>query len=192
MKAKVRALERQRSRSPQVIVALTTTVCGVLWLLTLLASEASWIVVTLFWMLAGGALTLWLLHDLRHDLGHVPAMAQGLRSALARDEAEVFDVRASAFAELEEFEDEGACYVFQLDDDHLLFLCGQEFYPSARFPSLDFSLVYPLDETGRVADMYLEKRGRAAQPTRILPPETREHLHLDDSLVLRAGRIDEL
>ena len=57
-------------------------------------------------------------------------------------------------------EDEGACFAFQLEDrDEIVFLSGQEFYETAKFPSLDFSLVFPLDESGRRVDMLIERRG---------------------------------
>lgn len=92
-----------------------------------------------------------------------------MESALRRDEAENFDIVAEAYAEFEEVEDEGACYAFDLGDGRMVFLAGQQFYPSARFPSLDFSVVYPLDEDGRSADMWLEKRGRATEPDRVIP-----------------------
>jgi hypothetical protein len=92
-----------------------------------------------------------------------------MESALRRDEAESFDIAADAYAEFEEVEDEGACYAFDLGDGRIVFLTGQQFYPSSRFPSLDFSVVYPLDEDGGSADMWIEKRGPATEPARVVP-----------------------
>jgi hypothetical protein len=64
----------------------------------------------------------------------------------------------------EEIEDEGACYAFELEGGRVVFVAGQEFTESARFPSLDFSLVYPLVEQGRPVEMFIEKRGGKAAP----------------------------
>ena len=112
--------------------------------------------ITGFWLVVGAGITFWVLRDLRKDASSQQQWIQGLESALRRAEAEVCDIRASAFVELEEFEDEGACYAFALDEAHVVFISGQEFYEAARFPSLDFSLVYVLDEAGRAADMLIE------------------------------------
>ena len=112
-----------------------------LWLVTVLVADAPLLVITLFWIVVGAVITLWVRRDMRKDARHFEAAAGGLASALGRNAADVYDVRAGAFAEFEEIEDEGACYAFELEDGRLVSIAGQEFYPSARFPSLDFSLV---------------------------------------------------
>ena len=127
--------------------------------MTLLASDAPWLVITGFWLVVGAGITLWARRDLRKDTASRQQWIQGLESALRRAEADVYDILAGAFVELEEFEDEGACYAFALDESRVVFISGQEFYEAARFPSLDFSLVYVLDEAGRVADMLIENVG---------------------------------
>jgi hypothetical protein len=144
-------------------------VIGALWLVTLAVADAPWSAVTAFWLVVGGGIYLWVRRDLRRESAHIPALRAALAGALERDEASVLDVRATAYAELEEAEDEGACFAFQVDDDRLLFLHGQEFYPSAGFPSHDFSLVSPLDPHGGEADRWIEKRGEAVPPARVIP-----------------------
>jgi hypothetical protein len=119
-------------------------------------------------------------------------MVLGLESALMRNEADVFDIRAAAFVELEEVEDEGACYAFDLGDGRIAFLSGQEFYPGARFPSLDFSLVYVLDEEDRTADMLMEKRGPRAAPERRIPATVKWELDIPESLSVMIGSLDDL
>ena len=69
-----------------------------LWLWTVLASDASWLIITAFWLVVGGTIAL------------------GVRR----------DIRAHA---------------------------GQESYEGAKFPSLDFSLVYVLNERGNTVDI---------------------------------------
>lgn len=149
------------------LIAAGTT--GVLWLLTLLASDAPWLWVTIAWLGLGALLYVWVLRDLRRETQHLPIIVSSMESALRRDEAESFDLVAQAYAEFEEMEDEGACYAFDMGDGRLVFLTGQQFYPSARFPSLDFSVVYPLDENGESADMWVAKRGQGTEPARIVP-----------------------
>lgn len=169
-------------------------VVGVLWLLTLLATDVSWLVVTAFWLLLGGLIYRWVLRDFRKEAAHLPAMVAALESALRRDEVESFDIVAEAYAELEELEDEGAFWAFDLGDGRTVFLAGQQFYPSARFPSLDFSVVYPLDERGGSADMWLHKRGHAVPPARVLPATLKQELagHLPEPLEVVEGTLDRL
>jgi hypothetical protein len=165
-------IRRNRLRPGEVdrrvgfIVAGATTI---LWLLTLLVADVSWPPVTLFWIVFGGVLYVWVRRDLRKETAHLPAMSSSMESALRRDEAESFDITAEAYAEFEEVEDEGACYAFDLGDGRIVFLTGQQFYPSSRFPSLEFSVIYPLDQDGGWADMWIEKRGPAAAPARVVP-----------------------
>jgi len=163
-----------------------------LWLLTLLTSDTPWLVVTVFWLVVGGGIALWVGRDARRDAGTLEGMARGLESALRRNAADAYDVRARSFAELEEVEDEGACYAYELEHDRLVFITGQEFYASARFPSLDFSLVYVLDERGRPVDMLIEKRGARATPARTIPASVKRRLDVPQHLEVRTGKIDDL
>ena len=117
-----------------------------------------------------------------------------MESALRRNEAHSFDIEAVAYAELEEWEDEGACWAFDLGDGRIVFLTGQEFYPSARFPSLDFSVVYPLTEDGDSMDMWLEKRGATVPPAEVLPARLKPELagRLPEALEVVSGSLDDL
>jgi hypothetical protein len=120
------------------------------------------------------------------------AAPRHVESALRRNEADVYDIRASAHAVFEEVEDEGACYAFELEGGRVVFVAGQEFYESARFPSLDFSLVYPLDEQGRPVEMFIEKRGRKTAPARTIPAAVKKSLNVPDHLEVCTARIDDL
>ena len=192
IQAKVRASEaRSRQTSSRAPVAATAVVL-VLWLLTLLASDAPWTVVTAFWMIVGASIWLWVRRDLRKDASQQRQWTQGLESALRRDAADAYDVRARAFVELEEFEDEGACYAFELDERRVVFISGQEFYEAARFPSLDFSLVYPLDEADRPADLLIEKRGPKATPARTIPFAVKHGLEVPEHLEVLDVPLDQL
>jgi hypothetical protein len=165
-------------------------VITVLWLLTIIASDAPWMIVSAFWLVIGAVIALSVARDLRKHASHFGDMAAGLQSALAANAADVYDVRARAFVEFEEEEDEGACYGFEIDGPRLVFLSGQEFYPGARFPSLDFSVVYIVDEAGRTVDMLIDKRGARAKPARTIP--ARDRLERPEHLEVREGGIETI
>ena len=155
IRAKARSLTNTGRRASAISLPITAGVISLLWLWTILASDAPRLLVTVFWVVIGAGITLWVRRDMRTHAGQLQDMAQGLESALRRNEADVYDIRASAHAVFEEIEDEGACYAFELEGGRVVFVAGQEFYESARFPSLDFSLVYPLDEQGRPVEMFI-------------------------------------
>lgn len=163
-----------------------------LWLATMIASDAAWPVVTLFWIAVGSGIGFWVWRDTKRDARYAVAMAERLESALGRDEANVFDFEARSFVEFEEIEDEGACYAFDLGPGHIAFVVGQEFYPEARFPSLDFSLVYPLDAVGSEIDMLIEKRGPKAGPLRKIPRHLKKDCVIPDHLEVLEGQLSEL
>ena len=192
LQRKIGSLFARSRRASRAYVPVTVGIVFALWVWTLLASDASAVVVTAFWLAAGGVLALWVGRDMRRDARQVAAMARGLESALRRDEADVYEIRANAFVEFEEIEDEGACYAFALEGDRLVFISGQEFYPEARFPSLDFSLVYVLDEQGHTVDMVIDKRGETARPMRTVPRSLKANLSMPDHLEVRVGRLDDL
>ena len=135
---------------------------------------------------------MWVRRDMLSHARQLTAMAQALGSALRRGEADVYDIRAAAFAVFEEIEDEGACYAFGLEGNRLVFVAGQEFYEAARFPSLDFSLVHPLDEQGNAVEMLIEKRGEKAMPARTIPAAIKQKLRAPEHLEVRAGRLEEI
>ena len=190
LRAKIRSLQERGTRSRTRWIPIAAIVIVVLWLLTLLASDAPWMVVTVFWLVTGGVIALWVGRDMRKHASQFGDMAAGLQSALRADAADVHDVRARAFVEFEEEEDEGAGYAFEIEGPRLVFVSGQEFYSSARFPSLDFSLVYVLDEAGRAVDMLIDKRGARATPAFTIPAV--EHRERPEHLEVRAGTIDTL
>jgi hypothetical protein len=137
-------------------------------------------------------LALWVARDAKRDAAQLQSMARGLQSALKKNVADVYDVRARDFVEFEEIEDEGAAYAFELEGGRVLFISGQEFYPGARFPSLDFSLVYFVDEGGQTVDMQIEKRGPKAAPQRLIPAAIKERLEIPEHLETRPGGIAHL
>jgi len=180
------SVRRRRSLSVGIIAVV------VLWALTLAASDSPWMVVTAFWAVAGAVILLWVHRDLRSAGVAVDQMRVGLESARRRNTARVFDIRSRAFAELEEVEDEGACYAFEIDGPRLVFIVGQQYYAEAKFPSHDFSLVEVLDESGRAASEHIEKRGPRAEPARVIPAATKLGLRPPDHLEVLEGSVDDV
>lgn len=157
-----------------------------------MASDAAWPVVTLFWIAVGCGISFWVWRDAKNDYKYALTLAERLESAVERDEANVFDFEARFFVEFAEVEDEGACYAFDLGRRRIAFVVGQEFYPEARFPSLDFSLVYPLDAEGYAVDMLIEKRGPRADPLRTIPSHMKKDYVIPEHLEVLDGELKEL
>jgi hypothetical protein len=192
VRAQIRNLSARAARAPRGFLAIGGGIVFAFWMITILLSDSPFIVVTLFWLAAGGAILLWTGWEVRKDAGHFKTMIRRLESALRRNAADVYDIRAKSFAEFEEIEDEGGCYAFELENGRMVFISGQQFYPSAKFTGLDFSLVYLLDENDRPADMLIEKRGAKAKPAKIIPSVTKRDLQISEHLEMHPGRIDNL
>jgi hypothetical protein len=192
LRARTHGLAARSRRLPRSTLLVGGAILAALWLWTLVASDASWATVSAFWLVAGGAIMWWVRRDMRGDQRQLDAIVLSLESALRRNAADVYDVRAIAFAELEEIEDEGACYAFELEGERIVFITGQEFYESAGFPSLDFSLVHVLDEHGPAVDMLIDKRGAKVAPARIIPAVVKRALVVPDHLEVRRGTLADL
>src|SRR6187401_2340546 len=94
LRAKASSLEARARRASRRFPLISAGMVGVLWLATMLASDAPWPVVTGFWAVVWLGLTLWGMKDLRTSTGYMTAMAAGLESALRRKEADVFAIRS--------------------------------------------------------------------------------------------------
>ena len=73
----------------------------------------------------------------RHQL----AYRQRLAEELAQGQARVITCRPHRIIEREEFEDEGAFWIFDGGDGRYLAVCGQDYYETPRFPSAHFEVV---------------------------------------------------
>jgi hypothetical protein len=130
----------------------------------------------------GAVIVGWVRRDLRRELAGVAEAAAGVRAALERDEVEEIRVRSTALVELEEVEDEGACWGFQVGERRMLFVCGQEFYATDEFPALDFALVHPLGPEGRPVDWWVEPFGPRAEPDVVVPASRKWDLDVPEHL----------
>src|SRR5688500_12506601 len=101
LRAKIRSLSARGRRASTIYLPIAAAFIIVLWLLTMVVSDAPWFVITVFWVVIGCVITLWVRRDIRRDAGAFENMAQGLDSALRRNAADVYDVHARRFAEFE-------------------------------------------------------------------------------------------
>ena len=189
--ARIRSVDDDIRRANRAVIP-GLIIIAILWGLTLLASDASWIIVTGFWLVVGTVILLWSRHDLKKHADVLSQMKKGYESALAHDTAAEYVIESRAFAEFEEFEDEGACYAFEIEGPKVVFVSGQEFYPTSKFPSLDFSLVYILDERGREVEMVIDKRGPKASPERVVPASEKFDRGLPEHLDVVEGSLNEV
>ena len=118
-------------------------VIGGLWGISILATRAdkrdpSWYVSGLIWLGVGIPLILWSYIGAKSDLAKAIKRFEG---ALRQNSASVIRIQPEQIAEFEEEEDEGPCYALQLSNGRIVFINRQQYYPSARFPNSDFSLV---------------------------------------------------
>lgn len=73
----------------------------------------------------------------RHMLAYRQRLAEELESGLAH----AITCHPSRIIEREEFEDEGALWIFDGGDGRYLAICGQDYYETPRFPSSHFEVV---------------------------------------------------
>jgi hypothetical protein len=164
-------------------------VSAALWLVTLIVSDIHWPAITIFWFAFGTGMCMWVW---RSEATSLRSKIASIESAIRRNAASVQRVRSSELVEIEEREDEGACWLFQLPDDQILVLNGQEYYATATFPNDDFSLVQILREDGRPLEQLIEVTGKKLAPSRKLAAEVRRRLSNESDLQVLRGSLRDL
>ena len=94
--------------------------------------------------------------------------------------------------EFEEEEDEGASYAFQLDNRRIVFVVGQQFYGSARFPNSDFSLIEISTEDGTVVVGSIRKYGIRIEPIRTISAQRTAKLKIPEHLQVIDGELNQI
>lgn len=191
LRARISDLELRVEWKPKALLP-GVAVIVVLWILTLALADAPWHVVSVFWILVGAAILIWVRRDQKKVLATLGYVLEACESAYRTNQAEVYEIRSTGFAEFEEVEDEGACYAFELSGPRMAFVNGQQFYPQAKFPSHDFSLVHILDEQGHPVDEVIEKRGSRTEAARTIPAATKLELDIPEHLEVLDGQLGQL
>ena len=163
---------------------------GALWAVTLLAEhDVSFVIVTLFWIVTGVSISLWVVVE---EYRKHRRQTARIENALATGTADEVRISTHAMVELQEIEDEGACYAFQVEEGKIVFVCGQEYYPTSKFPSTDFSIIDILSRNGKLVESLVVEHGEKLRPLRTVSSETKEQLQVPEHLELICGRLDDL
>jgi hypothetical protein len=109
-----------------------------------------------------------------------------------RNQAVVLRIASEQVVEFEEWEDEGPCYAFQLSQGEIVFVSGQDFDSSARFPNSDFSLVHIVSSDGFLVERLIAKDGRKLVPIRKISAEEKSELIVPEHLAVIHGQLDQL
>lgn len=189
LESQARRFERDRPRLRRAILWSAVGVIGSFWLLTILASDTDWRIITAFWFVLGGFIGLW---AWRGQARGISRRLGVIRSALDRNQADVVRIRSDAVVEFEEIEDEGAAYAFQAGENVIVFLVGQELSPDARFPNPDFSVIRVYDGRGNLAEFWVSKQGERLDPVRRIDGTVRKGLVVPDCFAIVEGQLDEL
>jgi hypothetical protein len=185
---------RRQSKALRRIFCWAAIVFGALWAFSIFATIAdkrgpSWYVSGLIWLGVGLPMTLWAYVGVRSDLAKAISRFE---SALKRNMVSNIAIQSEQFVEFEEEEDEGACYAFQLTGHRIVFVSGQEFYSSSRFPNSDFSLVDICSEDGTSLLGHIENRGHKVEPLRTIPSEKKSELKIPDHLQVIDGDVEDI
>jgi hypothetical protein len=167
---------------------------GGLWGLTVLATVAdkrgpSWYVSGLVWLGIGIPISLSSYVGVRR--GVVEAIRR-FESALRQNSACEVRIQSDAMVEFEEREDEGACYAFQLDNRRVVFVVGQQFHRSARFPSNNFSMVDLGAEDEAIVAGFVRTHGVRIEPVRRIPATTKATLKIPEHLRVIQGELSQI
>lgn len=90
---------------------------------------------------------------------------KSINFALSKGVVNYIRVIPSTYIELTEYEDEGTHYLFQLDNNRILSLGGQDRYPSSKFPNTDFEIVLCLGMMNEMILLHTYNYGKKLKPT---------------------------
>ena len=169
-------------------------VIGPLWLASILigafsSQKISWLIITAIWVGLGSVIWLWsFLPESRKEQKQLSIY----QDAINQNQVVVVRIASELMVALEEEEDEGACYAFQLPGERIIFVSGQDLYPTARFPNSDFSLVHILTGEGHLLERFITKHGRKLKPLRTLSAKAKSRLRVPGHLETIQGRLEDL
>ena len=183
------SLKNEGRRGLRRLVVAMFLLCGFLSVVTILASELSPRIVVSGWFGVAILIASWVwIEESLKTRKLALSIARTIESGRVRE----IRIVASSVVELEEEEDEGACYAFQIDADRIVFISGQEFYPSAKFPNGDFALVDVLSPSGERVDFFIRKDGAKLVPSRIVSAEAKRGLRVPPHLEVVSGKLEHL
>jgi hypothetical protein len=183
------ALKRRRCTLWQRSVFAYVGIFGVLAILTLWAEGKNPHFILGFWGILGGLITV---PGFIQEWFRLSKKITAYDYAIFAGQCEDFTVLARRMWEFEEQEDEGACYAFELATGGVVFVVGQDYYASERFPNADFSIIEFRDRLGRVLDMTIEKRGKKIAPEQMIASKEKESLEIPEHYSFFEGTLEEV
>jgi hypothetical protein len=191
------ALSHRRGRLNtlrRTLPLVSVIIYGGLWGLTVLATVADrrgpkWYVSGLIWLGIGLPISLGSYIEVRKS---VVKGIRRLESVVRQNAACEVRIRSNAVLEFEEQDGEGGCYAFQLDDHRVVFIVGQQFSSSARFPNSDFSMVDLGAEDGGVVAGFVRTHGARIEPIRRIPAGRKAKLKMPEHLHLMEAELSQL
>src|SRR5215467_15471045 len=183
-----RSERRLRSFSKRLLSA-GVIICGTLWALTVFATKGSWLPATAFWSGLAVVMYTW---NYFSEKPKYRSVVRRFEDVLRRNEVHEIRIHSDAYVELDEIEDEGACFAFQLDDQRIVFVSGQDYYPLARFPNSDFSVIRVFDSQNSLVQEFVEKRGSKLKPKRRISAKAKSKLEVPEHLQVIKGDLDGL
>ena len=94
---------------------------------------------------------------------------------LEKDTAKVIHCSSSKMIEFEEIEDEGAQYLFQVEENKIFHISGQEFYETSFFPSNDFELITIMGPgKNQILDFHIHCIGHKLSPIMTVPRDVKK------------------
>ena len=163
---------RGESRTALAKTALSSLlVCGVLAVLTRLASDAPTSVIVPLWSLLAVVFTLWIGLPWHRTMRQQVA---SLEDALQAGRARVTHVQSQAVVEF------------------FLFIVGQEFYEDVDFPNSDFAIIDVLGTHGRPVDTIIVKSGTKPTPLRVVSANAKRLVEIPDHLTIVNTPVDRV
>jgi len=86
-------------------------------------------------------------------------------------------IKSERFYQLCEEEDEGGEYLFELNNNKLLFFGGQEYYPNNKFPNSDFEIVIGKGQSGETVIFKIFTFGNKIKPLRKVKSDDKSRLY---------------
>jgi len=83
---------------------------------------------------------------------------------LTENKVKSINIVSEKYIELSEVEDEGVQYLFQISDNKIISIGGQEFYPTKKFPSNDFEIALSYGKFGELVLFEKYVNGHKIQP----------------------------
>lgn len=188
-----RRLRRQLARRPRLSLSspriwiITFGISGVLWVATVLASKrVFW--PTVLWLSFAILMSLWIGWG-EHRIDR--ARRRRIEATLAANRVVEVRVATTEAVALDEVEDLGEAWAFQVDPDQVLFFGPRQDLPRG-FPSTEFTYAEFRDAAAEVADVRFTLRGEKLAPVRRIPVEAQRGLDLSRDLEILPGRLDRL